>query len=250
MKQFLAIFFLLFSIAAQAQDAKAILKQATELDKQLKAREAFEKYKEVLSAEPNNIAVLVRCTEFNCGWGSADKSESNKKIYFQNALDYASRAVAADSNNADANYARALAAAKMTELDIENKIKVDYVRQTKTYADKALAINPKHGKANYIVGRWHFEVLTLSWAKKAAVKVFYGGLAKPDIDTAIAYMEKCRTYDQYFIPAYLDLAKAYNYNNQPAKSIELLQKMAKLPNRNDTDAALKEEGSKMLEKML
>ncbi len=81
------------------------------------------------------------------------------------------------------------------------------------------------------------------------MKTLYGGLPKGDIDSAILYMEKCRVLDQYFVRNYLDLAKAYQYKSQPAKAIEVLNKLVKLPNRTADDAALKEEGKQILQQM-
>jgi FimV-like protein len=44
----------------------------------------------------------------------------------------------------------------------------------------------------------------------------------------------------------LDLAKAYVQDNKPPKAIDVLQKLVKLPLRTADDAALREEGKKML----
>jgi hypothetical protein len=56
--------------------------------------------------------------------------------------------------------------------------------------------------------------------------------------------------DQYFVANYLNLAKAYKHDNKPAKAIEVLQKLVKLPNRTAADASLKAEGKKMLDEMI
>ena len=44
----------------------------------------------------------------------------------------------------------------------------------------------------------------------------------------------------------LDLAKAYKENRQPAKAIEILERLVKMPNRSFNDIALKAEGTKLL----
>ena len=99
------------------------------------------------------------------------------------------------------------------------------------------------------MGKWHYEIMTLSWVKKVAVKALYGGLPEADMDSAIANFEKCRTLDQYFARNYLDLAKAYQSNSQPAKAIEILHLLVKLPNRCYDDAAIKNEGKQLLTKL-
>jgi tetratricopeptide (TPR) repeat protein len=249
-KRITIFFLLLISIYVHAQDQNVLLKEASNLEKQLKEPEALEKYKQIASIDTTNIAILVKCTELNCSIGARQTGKNAKTNYYNQAQTYAQKALIADANNADVNYAMAVVAGKMTEIEPEKKQVTEYVRQTKLYGDKALAINPDHAKANYVVGKWHYEMVTLSWIKKAAVKTLYGGLPKGDIDSAIVYMEKCKALDQYFVRNYLDLAKAYQYKSQPAKAIEVLNKLVKLPNRTADDAVLKEEGKQMLQQML
>jgi hypothetical protein len=48
---------------------------------------------------------------------------------------------------------------------------------------------------------------------------------------------------------YLDLAKAYKYKSRPSQSIEVLNKLVRLPTRTADDADLKAEGKKLLDEM-
>jgi hypothetical protein len=89
----------------------------------------------------------------------------------------------------------------------------------------------------------------LSWAKKAAVKVLYGGMSKATIENVYTYMEKCKKLEPYFVLNYLDLARAYKYDHKPAQAIEVLNQLVKLPTRTADDVALKSEGKKMLSEM-
>lgn len=245
----LIVAMLLFSTAI-AQDINLLQKEAINLEKQLNEKEALDKYKQIATMSPGNIPVLVKCTELHCSIGARQPDKNNKATYYKAGNAYAQKAIAIDSNNAEANYAMALVAGKLTEVEEEKKKIVEYVNQTKHYDDRALKINPSHAKANYIMGKWHYEIVNLPWIKKAAVKALYGKLPKGDIDSAIAYMEKCRMLDQYFMRNYLDLAKAYQYKNQPAKAIDILNRLVKLPIRTADDPALKEEGKKMLDELL
>jgi tetratricopeptide (TPR) repeat protein len=231
---------------ADAQDIVILAKEADNAERQLKEPEALAKYKQILVLEPNQIKYLVKAAELEVAIGGREKDEKNKRLLFESAMAYAQRALAIDPNNADANYAMATVSGKMTDLDIENKKIVAYVKEVKQYADKALSINPNHARANYTLGKWHYEMVTLSGIKKAAVKLFYGGLPNGDLDKAILYMEKCRTLEPYFVTNQLDLAKAYKESRQPAKAIEVLEKLVKMPNRSFNDIAMKAEGAKIL----
>lgn len=232
--------------SAFSQDIAILAKEAENIERQLKEPEALAKYKQILVLDPNNIKWLVKATELEVAIGGREKDEKNKRLLFESAMAYAQRALKLDPNSADANYAMATVSGKMTDLDIENKKIVAYVKDVKDYADKALSINANHARANYTLGKWHYEMVTLSGIKKAAVKVFYGGLPNGDLDKAILYMEKCKTLEPYFVTNQLDLAKAYKENRQPAKAIEVLERMVKMPNRTFNDMALKTEGAKLL----
>lgn len=232
-----------------SQDNASLLREAKNLELKFDEPAALEKYKQVIAADPSNIFALVKCTELNCSIGERQKDKKIKTAYFDSATDYASKAYSQNAVNADACYAMALVAAKKTETDDENKMILEDVKQIKLYADQSLAIDPNNAKANYILGKWHFELIRLSWIKRAAIKTFYGGIPDTQIDSAIYYMEKSRTEDPYFALDYLDLAKVYQYDHQPGKAIDVLNKLVKLPNRVFDDAAIKQEGKQMLERL-
>jgi tetratricopeptide (TPR) repeat protein len=247
------IFFFLISLllvqSSFAQDVDVLLKQADNLDKQVKETEAIEKYKEVLTIAPANFKALFRLTELNAAIGSRQVKDKDKVPYFQLAYDYAQQAWAADSSVADTYYLLALASWKKSTVEEKNKEEVEYLRKWKEYADKAISINPNHAKATFLSGKWHVDMTKASVLKKAAAKTIFGGMAKWDIETGIKLFEKAKTLDQYFVQNYYELAKAYEYNNQPTQEIETLNRLVKLPVRTGDDAGWKAEGKKMLEQM-
>lgn len=246
MKKILFAVFVLISSRLFSQDVNVLLKEAVNLERSVKEDAALNTYKQVLAADPANMKALVRASELSSAIGGRQADKNAKAAYYNAAKNFADKAISIDSNSADAYYVRAVAAGKLTETETENKKLVADVKDIKTFADKALAKNPNHGRANYIAGKWNFEVLTLSWAKKAAVKVLFGGMQPATIENAVAYMEKCKTIEPYFVLNHLDLAKAYKYDHKPAKAIEVLNQLVKLPTRTSDDAALKSEGKKML----
>lgn len=249
MKQLLILFLCSFFHVADAQSLTELQQQALDIEKKLDESQALEAYKKILSLDSKNLTALVKCTEYCASIGARQKTVTSKLPWYTQAQAYAKQALDANPENAMANYAMALSAGKLTETEEENKKVVEYVRQVKVYGDKALVLNPNDAKANYVMGKWHYQMITLSWIKKTAVKAFYGGLPEAELDSAIKYMEKCRSIDKYFALNYLDLAKAYNQNREPAKAIAILNLLVKLPIRTYDDGAIKEEGRKLLEKL-
>lgn len=239
----------LLMLTAGAQDINVLLKEADNLEKQLKEPEALDRYKQVLLQNPVQLKALVKAAELNVALGNRQTDKTSKRLYYETALSFANRAFMADSNQADASYAMSMASGKMTDVETENRKIVAYVKDVKKYADRALSINPNHARANYTLGKWHYEMANLSGVKKMAVKLFYGGLPEGNLDDAIMYMEKCRSLEPYFVSNYLDLAKAYKDNRRPAQAIEVLNRLVKLPTRSTDDIANKAEGAKLLESM-
>ena len=231
-----------------AQSVNEQLQNASILYKQFKEAGALEAYKAVLTADTNNITALIKCTELCSSLGKKQPDKNNQQSYYLQAKQYADKALAANPNSADAYYLQSLAYANFSQIEDENKKIVEDVKLIKTNADKGLAINANHLMINYMEGKWNLEMLSLNWFKKAALKTFYGnGLQKPDVDSAIAYLEKCKTLEPYFVQNYLDLAKAYQLKKRPTDEMDVLNQLVKLPNRMADDAALKNEGKKMLQ---
>lgn len=246
-----ALLILLIAIPsfARSQDINILLKEADNLEKQQKETEAIDKYKQILVDNPTHLKSLVKMTELNVMQGNKQTEKSAKRLYYETALSFAKRAYMSDSNQAESNYVMAMASGKMTEVESENKKIVADVRDVKIYADKALAINPNHARSNYTMGKWHYEMVVLSGVKKAAIKLMYGGLPEASLELAVSYMEKCKNLEPYFVPNYLDLAKAYKEDHKPAQAIEVLTRLVKLPTRTSEDPAIKAEGAKLLESL-
>ncbi|MCW3080175.1 hypothetical protein [Segetibacter sp.] len=249
MKRLLVIAVIIISGRVVAQDATVLLKEASNLERSLKDEQALDKYKSVLSSDPANLQSLIRSSEISSAIGSRQVDKKAKQEFYERAKDYADKALAINPNSADANYVRAVAAGKLAEVESENKKLVGHMKDIKTYADKALSFAPNHGKANYVLGKWNFDMATFSWAKKAAIKVLFGAIPDASLENAYKYMEKCKTLEPYYVLNFLDLAKAYKYDNQPAKAIPVLNQLVKLPTRTPDDVALKAEGKKLLSEM-
>ena len=237
------------SFGCFAQDVNALLKEAVNFERTQKEDEALLTYQKVLQADRNNLQALIKSAALSCAVGARQADKKARLNYFNQAKGWADAALLIDSNSADANYVRAVVATRFADVETDNKKVVENLRDVKAYADKALAIDPNHARANYVLGKWNFDMVNQAWAKRAALKLLHGGVQPASIENAFKYMEKARQLDQYYVLNYLDLAKAYKYDDKPAKAIEVLTKLVKLPTRTADDVSLKEEGRKMLNEM-
>ncbi|MFY8126785.1 MAG: hypothetical protein ACOVMM_00280 [Chitinophagaceae bacterium] len=248
MNKILVLFFACFLIKiSAAQDVNTLFKEANNLELKFKDDDALLKYKQIIAIDENNVKALIKAAELSCATGARNKDANAKKALYLDGLSFAKKAVALAPNNADAYVVLATANGKMTEVETDKKQIVAYVRETKINADNALSINANHALANFIEGKWHYEMINLNWAKRLAVKALYGGLPTASIEQAAFYLEKSRKADPYNALTFLTLAKVYKEKTSPTEMIEVLEKLIKLPRRTIDDAAYIEEGKKMLE---
>ena len=84
-KRIIFFFLLLTGVYAHAQDINLLLKEASNLEKQLKEPEALEKYKQIAGTDTTNIAVLVKCAELNCSIGARQTDKNAKANYYKDA---------------------------------------------------------------------------------------------------------------------------------------------------------------------
>ena len=249
MKQFfLSVTLLTIALFTSAQDVATLMDEGLKYEQQLKDTQAIEKYTQVLSLQPSSTKVAIKCAELSCCIGSRQLDENIKKRYYNDAKNYADAALKLAPQDTEANYTMAVVYDRLSEVESSNERHAENIRNIKIYADKALAINPNHGKAWYIIGKWHYDVLNMNGVKKAAVKLLYGGLPKANIEDAIAAFEKCKTLEPYFAINYLEMAKAYYYNKQYEKTLAALEQCIKCPTLSSNDKAVKEEAKQLLVK--
>lgn len=240
---------LFFTIKSFSQDVNVLLQEGKMLEQKFKEGEAIDKYKQVATADPNNIASQVKLAELHLNMGSRQTDPVTKKNYYTEAKNYADAAMRLSTTNADALFIMSSVYGKLTEVEEKRELIVEDVKLSRLYALQAISADPKHGRAYNALGRWHYEMLNLNALKKAAVKVLYGGLPPASVDSCLAYLEKCKSLEPYYCLNFYDLGRAYNYNKQYEKAIAVLQQLAKLPNRRQDDPAIKAQGAALLQQL-
>ncbi len=245
-------YFLLFTFfitKSYSQDVNVLLKQAVNYERALKEDSALLKYKAVLAVDSGNISALLKVSLLTTSFGNRQITVQLKQESIIKANYFADKVLLTDTTNCDANYARGLAAMELSSIETENKKMVILLREAYAFAFRSLQFNSNHGKSNFLMGKLIFNIVNTAWTKKATVKVLYGGLPEASIEDAILYFEKCKTVEPYFVQNFLELGKAYKFNNNPYKAIEIFKMLIKLPNRTSDDALWKTEGKKILSEM-
>jgi tetratricopeptide (TPR) repeat protein len=211
----------------------------------MKEQEAYVKFKEIVRLQPQHLYALNKCSELASRIGRMQTAKEKQADFYKAAKIYAERALKVNPKDSDANMVMSLAYGRMALL-LSGKDKIQYVRDIKTFAERAVAYNAKNFKALHVLGKWHYEVSSLNAVEKGALKVFYGGLPKATYDSSLYFYQRAGALSPGFVLNYLEMAKVYYKQKNKTKAIELLRQAIKLPDTTSEDALVKKEAGELL----
>ncbi|MEC5146219.1 hypothetical protein [Chitinophaga sp. 212800010-3] len=230
----------------KAQSVTDMMEEARQLEKQMKESDAFEKDKEILKIQPNDLDALNQASQLCSRIGNRQKSKDDKVNYFNQAKSYAQKALAVNPNSADANLSMAIAMGRIALIS-GAKDKVAASKDIKKYSELAIKFNPQLGQAYHVLGKWNYEVANLNVFERGAAKMLFGGLPDGSLQNAVTNYEKCMQLDPGFLLNYYELARAYKANDQQDKAIDVLKKALTLRSITQDDASIKADCKKMLD---
>jgi tetratricopeptide (TPR) repeat protein len=239
----------LAGLSLHAQTADDMTKEGDLLVKNLKEEDAYQKYKQALVVQSDNLRALTQCSYVATRIGARQKDKKKAVEFYTEGQDLAGRALKTDSTSSDASLMMAMAVGKLAQTESAKK-RVEYNRDVKTYCEQAIRQDPKNYRAYYLLGMWNLQAAHMSGVERAEAKVLYGGMPQATIKDAIRWFEKCRSVYPSYMLNYLDLAKTYKEDDQNEKAIAALQVLVKLPVQTEDDPGIKAEGRTILEAMM
>jgi tetratricopeptide (TPR) repeat protein len=244
---FLLMMLSLFFTCVFSQTFDSLFQRGLQLEQSFNEKQALIKFQEAHKLNPNHLQVLYKCSDLCSRIGAREKNEKIKLDYFNSALFFAKKAYRISPDSDEANVEMSVAQGRIA-LTNSGEDKIILVKEIKLFADKAIQINPNNFKAWHILGKWHFEISNLNFFEKAAIKLFYGGLPESSFKISIKAYEKAKSINSKFCLNYLELAKAYEKNDDINQAITNLKLLLQLPNSIEDDFAIKQEASKLLKK--
>jgi tetratricopeptide (TPR) repeat protein len=209
--------------ACASGPADELIKEANQLFKQYKDREALEKFQLVLLQQPNNYEALYKTSLLTTRIGLRYADETEKLEYLTAAKGYAEMALAANEEGADSHYAFALAVHNLSIVS-GAKERILNIRLVKSHLEKALRLNPLHPGAWQLLGRWHYKVANFNFMETAAAELLIKGVPRGATnEMAIEAIQKSITYDPQNISGYYDLAIIYRDMKRKEESVAILQ---------------------------
>lgn len=211
-------------------------------------QKALDKLLQAEKIAPGNYDVLWRISRAYVDIGEhlpgkTDAEKEKQLEYYQKALDYSEKAIAANPNSSTGYVRRAIANGRVA-LFKGVWSAIDFVKQTKADCEKAIAIDPKDHVAYYILGRTHAKL-----CEKSKMIRWPLGLGWANMEEAIQNYEKAISLRSNFIMYRLDAARAYVEEEEFKKAKDHLIAIAAFPKLDEDDDRYRQEAKELLEKI-
>ncbi|MFN0127476.1 MAG: hypothetical protein ACKV19_12405 [Verrucomicrobiales bacterium] len=227
-------------------DYSALLREGDRLDVQRRTAEALAVYRQAEKLAPERAEILHRIAK-QLGESIQDVKDSERgRQLAVEALGYARRAVDAAPENADAQVAVAICLGLMTPYQ-SNKERIAASRLIKRHAERALAIDPGHELAHYVLGAWHEGLASLSPVMAGLAGVVYGRLPEASHQQAVTHFRGALAINPQRAANWLGLGIALARLGQSADARVAFERAIALPVRYKDDEATKARARQRLE---
>lgn len=232
----------------KGQSANTLLQEGLQLEQQAKEAAALKNYQLVLQQDSSNVVALNHAAILMAREGKRQTKVKSAEPYFLTAKNYASRALRVHAEDKVSLVALSMALQQLS-LHAGAKEKAAYIKEIKTYLDKAIQIDSAYGPAWHLLGDWNIEVSQMNFAEKAATKLLFGGLPEAGMDAAIAAYARCRRLEPASIENYFDLARAYHTQGNDTQAMAMLKQAIRLRPVAQDDRAIQQQCKDMLQSL-
>ncbi|MDH4350273.1 MAG: tetratricopeptide repeat protein, partial [Gemmatimonadota bacterium] len=164
------------------------------------------------------------------------------------AEDYARRAIAVDSTDAEGHFILGVALGQLSRTR-GGKERVSFARDIYDEAALALAADPDHDGAHHVLGAWHAEIMRLSGITRFVAKTILGAgfMDRASWDSAAVHLEQAVALDPTYIHHRLELAEIYADMERWADAAAQLEAIPSLPTRDVLDGDHRANAAALLE---
>lgn len=229
--------------------ARSFLDQGNDFSERLfKNQNALQSYLAALTLEPNNDEILWRISRTYVDIGehlpvATDEEKKEQLATYEKALEYANKALAANSRCSMAFVRRAIANGRIALFKGVWE-SLDLVKQAKVDLERAIELDGANGSAYYVLGRTHAKV-----SERPRIVRWPLGLGWASLDDAVEKYERAIALRPNFIMYRLDCARAYVELDEYEKAREHLKRISTLPTMDEDDELFRKEAGELLERI-
>jgi tetratricopeptide (TPR) repeat protein len=226
-------------VVAQAPDPRIV--RLDSLYDAVQPKAMLEAAKAVLATEPGNYDALWRAARAQVDIAKQIKGdhEYTRKVrdsVYAVAEDYARRAIAVDSMDAEGHFILSVALGELSRTR-GGKERVSFARIIYDEAARALELDPDHDGAHHVLGAWHAEIKRLSGVTRFFAKTLLGAgfMDRASWDSAAVHLERAVALDPTYIHHRLELAQIYVDMKRWGEAEAQLRAIPDLPTRDVLD---------------
>ena len=247
-----SVFLSVTSSFVYAQDKSEQFEKAKQLRADEKYDDAFIIFKSLLKNDSANVEYLHNSAYLFCKTGNRLKDENERQKYFHQAKYLSKKAIALNSNSADAHYTYALALGRINEY-ASSKEKIANAKTIKAECETAITLNPKLAGVYHILGRWHRTVAGFNMIEKLMINTLFGGVPEGgSYDKAIECFAKAVELEPSYMLHQYELALSYHERGNTSDDMYAkawLKKVILLPPKNEDDKETLLKCSELLKKL-
>lgn len=240
-----AVLALFLAVPVSAQTAADLIKAGDEAYDQRNDALALESYLAAVKAEPGNYEALWKASRSLVDTGDlvdikVKGAEDKQKKFFQDAADYARKAVAANPNDTNGHFQLSASLGKHA-LMLGKKDQIAMSHEIKAEIEKAIQLDGTNDGAYHALSRWHRKMAEIGGAKRALGSILYGKIPKGTYEEAETHMKKAVELKPDYINHRLELARTYVEMDKYKEAAAEFQKCLDLPETTSKDAMYKSE---------
>ena len=228
-------------------DTTTLLEKANTAYAQFDNQAALKLYAEILEESPEHYEAMWRLARAHADVGKTLEDDP-KRAYYLKADSIASRCISLYPDSAQAHFVKAIALGRRALFE-GGKKKVELSKEIEIAAKRTIELNPNHGGAYHVLGRWNYGIATLNWFLKAAAKVIYGGLPNGTLEGAVDAFQKAIIAEPDLIIHRLELARTLIELDRYEDARNHLNKVLELKPKQWEDEKHAEEAKQMLKKI-
>jgi tetratricopeptide (TPR) repeat protein len=207
-------------------------------------QEALSQLSRLRDERGDEVGILWRMSLIQVDLAKTLDGKDARKPHYQKALTLANAALAADTTNAHAHLAKAVAEGRIA-LDAGTQERVRRSRAVKKHADRAIELDSTLDGAYHTRARWNRGVADLGFFSRAIVKTVYGGLPEASFEQAVRDFKRAiELHNERF--HHLELAKTYLKMDREEDARRELKTVLGLPAKDPFDDRYKKEAQKLL----
>jgi tetratricopeptide (TPR) repeat protein len=195
------------AIGANPQ-AEQLIEQGDAQVKALNAQGALALFQQAEQTDPGDLEIVLRISQQYSNLIAVAKSPAEGEEYGKRSLDEAKQAVVLAPQNEKAHLSLAVAYGRLTDF-VDDRTKVEYSRQVKAEADKALELDPADDFTWHVLGRWNYAVATLNPILRLIAKYVYGGMPDASLEEAVKDYKKAIELAPQRVIHHYELARTY-----------------------------------------